>query len=353
MVLTIGPVVLLVIVSAMVPAVVRPLRGIVLSSVIAVGALVASTPSGAAGTLSLSTLQKQIVAGTTTNSAGTILPSLKNVMKGPAWTFVGNTLVTPACNPRQTPSLISHPKPCSFGNSKATKTVVLVGASHAGMWMPAFKSMASSDFYQFKAFIYAGCPPLLTDFTVAPFDRDGKYVTAEQCATWNQNLADAVNALHPYAVIVAGGSQSMTTQSGVLAEWVSGMTQFVNRFTATKKIIIGSTPVLNISTEMAKCVDTNSAHVTTCNTTYNSASSTDITSLLLARDAQVAAATGARLVPVMPLVCTPTSSAKPMATCPAVVNHKLVYVDDNHLTAVYVTYITPVFRSLINIALKG
>ena len=209
--------------------------------------------------------------------------------------------------------------------------------------MPAFKSMASSDFYQFKAFIYAGCPPLMTDFTVPPFDRDGKYVTAEQCTTWNQNLADAVNALHPYAVIVAGASQSMTSQSGVLSEWVRGMTQF----------IIGSTPVLNISTEMAKCVDSNVGRVTTCNTTYNSSSASDITSLLLARDAQVAAATGSRLVNVMPLVCTPTSNAKPVGVCPAVVNHKLVYVDDNHLTAVYVTYVTPVFRTLINAALKG
>jgi hypothetical protein len=344
---------MLVIVSGMFRTAVRPLWRLGLAGVVAVTVLAASTSSDAAGSLSLTTLQKQIVAGTTTSSAGTVLPSVKNVIKGPAWTFVGNTLVTNACNPRQTPSLIAHPKPCSFGSSKATKTVVLVGASHAGMWMPAFKSMASSDFYQFKAFIYAGCPPLITDFTVAPFSRDGKYVTAEQCATWNQNVADAVNALHPYAVIVSGGSQSMTTQSGVLAEWVSGMTQFINRFTATKKIIIGSTPVLNISTEMAKCVDTNSKNVTTCNTTYNSTSNTDITSLLLARDAQVAAATGARLVSVMPLVCTPTSSSKPIGTCPAVVNHKLVYVDDNHLTAVYVTYVTPVFRSLVNVALKG
>lgn len=344
---------MLVIVSGMLRAVLRPTKYLVAAGILAMAVASAPPSSNAASTLSLTTLQKQIVAGTTTNSAGTVLPSVKNVIKGPAWTFVGNTLVTNGCNPRQTASLIAHPKPCSFGSSKATKTVVLVGASHAGMWMPAFKSMASSDFYQFKAFIYAGCPPLLTDFTVPPFDRDGKYVTAEQCTTWNNNLADAVNALNPYAVIVAGGSQSMNTQSGVQAEWVRGMTQFVNRFTATKKIIIGSTPVLNISTEMAKCVDSNASRVTTCNTTYNSASNSDVTNLLLGRDAQVAAATGARLVSVMPLVCTPTSVAKPIATCPAVVNHKLVYVDDNHLTAVYVTYITPVFRTLINAALKS
>jgi len=344
---------MLVIVLVMLRVAARPFVRLGLAALTVVGALMISAPSDAAGTLTLSTLQKQVASASTTNSAGTVLPSVKNVLKGPAWTFVGNTLVTASCNPRQTPSLISHPKPCSFGSSKATKTVVLVGASHAGMWMPAFKSMASTDFYQFKAFIYAGCPPLLTDFTVPPFDRDGKYVTAEQCATWNQNVADAVNALHPYAVIVAGGSQSMTTQPGVFSEWVQGMTQFVNRFDATKKIIIGSTPVLNISTEMAKCVDSNATRVTTCNTTYNSASNTDITSLLMARDAQVASATGARLVSMMPLICTPTSTTKPIATCPAVVNHKLVYVDDNHLTAVFVTYVTPVFRSLINVALKG
>lgn len=298
-------------------------------------------------------LQSQIRAGVSTKSPGTVLPSPKSVLKGPAWSFVGNTLVTNSCNPRQTPSLISQPKPCSFGNPRAKKTVVLVGASHAGMWMPAFKSMASTDFYQFKAFIYAGCPPLLVDFSSPPFDRDSKYVTATQCATWNANVATAVNALHPDAVIFAGGSQSMTSDPGVLNQWVVGMSAFINSFTVSKKIIIGSTPVLNITTEMAKCVSQNPSNVATCNTTYNSTSNTDVTKLLLDRDVQVAAATGASLVPVISLVCTPTTSATPIGTCPAVINHNLVYVDDNHLTAVFVTYVTPVFRALINIPLKS
>ena len=303
--------------------------------------------------LSLPTLQSQIRAGVVAKAPGTVLPSVKSVLKGPAWTFVGNTLVTKACNPRQTPSLIAQPKPCSFGNPRAKKVVVLVGASHAGMWMPAFKSMSSTDFYQFKAFIYAGCPPLLVDFTVAPFDRDSKYVTATQCATWNTNVATAINALHPDAVIVSGGSQSMTSDPGVLSQWVSGMSAFLNSFTAPKKIIIGSTPVLNIATEMAKCVSTNATNVAQCNTTYNASSNSDITKLLLDRDTQVAAATGATLVPVISLVCTPTSNTTPVGTCPAVVNHNLVYVDDNHLTAVFVTYITPVFRTLLNVPLKS
>jgi hypothetical protein len=314
--------------------------------------LVALPAAEGATPLTLSALQGQIRAGVAAKSPGTVLPSVKSVLKGPAWTFVGNTLVTKSCNPRQTPSLIAQPKPCNFGNPRAKKIIVLVGASHAGMWMPAFKSMSSTDFYQFKAFIYPGCPPLLVDFSVAPFDRDSKYVTASQCATWNANVATAVNALHPDAVIVSGGSQSMTAEPGVLNQWVNGMSAFLNSFTAAKKILIGSTPVLNISTEMAKCVSTNPSNVAACNTTYNSTSNSDITKLLLDRDAQVAAATGATLVPVISLVCTPTSNSTPLGTCPAVINHNLVYVDDNHLTAVFVTYITPVFRSLINVPLK-
>lgn len=315
--------------------------------------LVALPAAEGATPLTISTLQGQVRSGITAKSPGAVLPSVKSVLKGPAWTFVGNTLVTKGCNPRQTPSLITQPKPCNFGNPRAKKTVVLVGASHAGMWMPAFKSMSSTDFYQLKAFIYPGCPPLLVDFTVPPFDRDSKYVTANQCATWNANVATAINALHPDAVIVSGGSQSMTTGPGVLSQWVNGMSAFLNSFTAPKKIIIGSTPLLNITTEMAKCVNAHASNVAICNTTYNAGSNSDITKLLLDRDAQVAAATGATLVPVISLVCTPTSNSSPIATCPAVINHNLVYVDDNHLSAVFVTYITPVFRSLINVPLKS
>jgi len=41
-----------------------------------------------------------------------------------------------------------------------------------------------------------------------------------------------------------------------------------------------------------------------------------------------------------------------VAVCPPVVNHHMVYTDGSHLSDSYVTYVAPVFRSLVLPALN-
>jgi len=303
--------------------------------------------------LSATTLASQISGASRSNSVGSIQPTLKEVLSKPAWRFVGLQQIPTACSPRATPSIVENPIPCTFGPSSANKTVVLVGASHAGMWLSAMIAMANQDGFALKSFIYAGCPPVAMDFSSGLIRFDGLVVSAQSCTAWNTNVVTQVNALHPDVVIVGGGTEAASSVPATFNQYTSGMSTFVSRFTAPRKVILGSTAYRTSTQETARCLNGHISRVTACNTIYNGFKTTDPTKILLHRDELVAAQTGAQLVPLISLTCTPSTKAKPVAVCPPVVNHRLVYTDGSHLSDSFVTYIAPVFRSLLSSSLTA
>ena len=320
-----------------------------------VGPAVMPEPVDAAVTttsLTATTLASQISGASRSNSVGLIQPTLKEVLSKAAWRFVGLSQLSLDCNPRVSPAIVSSPIPCTFGPPTATRTVALVGASHAGMWLSAFIAMANQDNFRLKTFIYAGCPPVMMDFTTGLIRFDGQVVSAQSCKEWNANVAGQVNALNPDVVIVGGGTEAATSVAATFNQYTSGMASFVSRFTAPTKIILGSTVFRTSAQETARCLNGHISTVTACNNLYNGFNAKDPTAILLRRDQQVATATGSRLVPLISLTCTPSIKSKPVAVCPPVVNHRLVYTDGSHLSDTYVSYVTPVFRTLLNTVLN-
>lgn len=305
--------------------------------------------SAAIGTSSLTatTLASQISGASRSNAVGLIQPALKEVLSKPPWRSVGLGQLPTYCNPRVSPLIVASPIPCTFGPTTATRTVALVGASHAGMWLSAFLAMANQDEFRLQTFIYAGCPPVSMDFSSGLVRFDGLVVSARSCEQWNTNVPEKVNALNPDVVIVGGGTEAATSAPTTFNQYTSGMTSFVNRFSAPTKIILGSTAYRTSTQEVAKCLKAHLATVTACNTTYNGSSTADPTATLLRRDHLVATATGSTLVPLISLTCTPSTKLKPVAICPPVVGHHLVYSDGCHLSDSYVTYVAPVFRSFL------
>jgi hypothetical protein len=219
------------------------------------------------------------------------------------------------------------------------------------MWLPALIAMASQDQFRLKSFIYAGCPPVTMDFSTGLIKFEGLVVSAASCHTWNDNVVGAINALHPDVILIGGGTEAASSVPATFAAYANGMSDFVAQLTAPKKVILGSTTMRTAGQESARCVNSHLTTVTACNTAYNGANPSDPTVLLLRRDQQVAKTANARLAPLISLTCTPSTKTKPFALCPPVVNHKLVYTDRSHLSSTYVTYVTPVFRTLVNSAL--
>lgn len=303
--------------------------------------------------LTATTLASQISGASRSNAVGLIQPTIKEVLSKAPWRFVGLGQLPLDCNPRVSPAIVANPIPCTFGPSSATRTIVVVGASHAGMWLSAFIAMANLDGFRLRTFIYAGCPPVSMDFTSGLIRFDGQVVSAQSCQEWNANVATQVNALNPDVIIFGGGTEAASSVPSTFNQYTAGMTNFVNRFVAPTKIILGSTVYRTSTQEAARCLNTHISMVTACNTLYNGSNAKDPTTILLRRDQLVATATGAKLVPLISLTCTPSTKVKPTAVCPPVVNHRLVYTDGSHLSDSYVTYIAPVFRSLLNAKLTS
>ena len=296
-------------------------------------------------------LASQISGASRSNSVGATQPTLKEFMAKPPWAFVGLDRLGVGCNPRLSTWIVDNPIPCNFGPSNGATTVVLVGASHAGMWLPALIAMANQDKFQLKSFIYAGCPPVTMDFSTGLIKFEGIVVSASSCHTWNENVVSAINALHPDVILIGGGTEAASSVPATFAAYVKGMSDFFVQLNAPEKVVLGSTTMRTASQEAARCVNSHLTTVTACNTVYNGANPLDPTVLLLRRDQQVASSANARLVPLISLTCTPSTKTKPLALCPPVVNHKIVYTDRSHLSSAYVTYVTPVFRTLVNSAL--
>src|SRR5208283_1058463 len=71
----------------------------------------------------------------------------------------------------------AHPSPCLFGDTKSTKTIVLVGDSSVGNWAPGLSIGFKKDGYRLAVFGFAGCPTPDLTYT-AKNDVDNK---ASQC----------------------------------------------------------------------------------------------------------------------------------------------------------------------------
>jgi hypothetical protein len=221
------------------------------------------------------------------------------------------------------------------------------------MWLSALIAMAYQDGFRLKTFIYAGCPPVTMDFSTGLIRFDGLVVTAQSCKEWNTNVVTQVNGLNPDIVIVGGGTEASSSVAATFNQYTSSMASFLSRLTAPTKIILGSTVYRTSTQETARCLKDHISTVTACNNQYNGFNAKDPTTLLLRRDQIVASTTGARLVPLISLTCTPSTKAKPVAVCPPVVSHHIVYTDGSHLSDSYVTYVAPVFRSLVLPALNS
>ena len=83
---------------------------------------------------------------------------------------------------------------CSFGALSSKKVVLLIGDSHALMWVPALVPSLAKAGYRLDLKWFPGCP--IATFVVAnPTD------TQSRCATWRTNLLLTIKKSPPVAVI--------------------------------------------------------------------------------------------------------------------------------------------------------
>ncbi|MCU1362459.1 MAG: putative acyltransferase [Acidimicrobiaceae bacterium] len=240
-----------------------------------------------------------------------------------------------ACDPYNSEALALAPKPCFLGNLHGTKTIVLVGDSNVGNWVPALSVGLSDTPYRLAVFGFSSCG--LANLPYAP----SWGPLYERCRQWHANIPSAIRALHPVAVLAASGDVGTTYSNSV---WVNGVKNLFVQATlgspTTQRILIGTSPLFGESVVTCLTVHANPQD---CSLEYTPGSG--YYGGTLSRDSQIARAADATLIKTSTFLCSSD-------TCSPVIGNILVYSDVDHITIAYSSFLAKVLTSAVLAALK-
>jgi SGNH domain (fused to AT3 domains) len=227
---------------------------------------------------------------------------------------------------------------CVYGDPNATHTAVLVGDSHADMWLPAFNAAGIREHWKIIDWTKSSCPAAKLTVFNSSLKR-----TYTECDTWRAQVIPRIAALKPDLVFVSG-SENVVGSSVSPQEWSADTltTMDALRSTSGAKVeLIQDVPVP--AYDMPGCVAAHINSVTSCTFPTAKAYSFPARHKELAVDAAKA---GFSVVDPQSWICT-------TKTCPAIVGNLLVYRDDTHLTAAFSTWLAPRVMPLLTVAKAG
>jgi hypothetical protein len=234
--------------------------------------------------------------------------------------------------------------PCNYGDVAAppSKTVVLFGDSHALMWFPAFDNLADQYGWHLIPQAKATCPPI--NITVYSPSLGGWYTG---CNQWRAAVVARIQALHPALVVLGFSREYGIPDDHVVvdgAAWMQGLSSMMTtlRATGAQVVLMGDVPYPQTGL-VPDCLSAHLSDAVACTMPkqypyYNPSG--------VGQEEAVAAAAGAGYVNTQPWFCYDL-------TCAVIVDNLLVYRDDNHITATYASWLTPVIGADLEEATDG
>lgn len=131
-------------------------------------------------------------------------------------------------------------KVCGFGDGNAEKTAVLFGDSIAGQWFPAVESIFAKDGWRLLVITKSACPMVDKSYFYPRIRRDYK-----ECEIWRERALAYLKDVRPELVLVASNRSYPFTED----EWaVDGgrVIQSISEF-AQQVVVIKPTPSLGFS----------------------------------------------------------------------------------------------------------
>ncbi len=213
---------------------------------------------------------------------------------------------------------------CLFGDPHGTRTMVLYGDSHSGMWFQTVDDIAKAAHWRLWYLGKAACPvellPMMNPGAFGP--AGGEF---HECDQWHTFAIARINRVHPDLVIVTQevhpAPEDRTYSS---YQWSAGLSDFFSSVTVPNVHfdVIGNIP--HLRNDPAQCLNAHPDDVPTCSTPKAQA-----VSPYAAAEAQAVNAVGGRYVNVTPWFCS--------ATCTAVIGHYQVYFNQFHVMGSYAT----------------
>ena len=221
---------------------------------------------------------------------------------------------------------------CTFGDLSANRSFAVMGDSHANAWFPAMVAFATEHHWRFVLYAKAGCPPGLYPGYLS--ELTSRIYT--ECETWRSAVFDRVDVLKPDVVIV-------TSQTRTVAVEPAGMAQTVNNLTASgaRVIYLEDTPYPGTTVgAIPDCLAAHPDDVQQCSLDRADPLNRLATMIQRTTEEDAAKGAGATLLDPTDWFCTAT-------TCPAIIGNILVYEDNSHTTATYITWLAPEFGATL------
>jgi hypothetical protein len=215
---------------------------------------------------------------------------------------------------------------CRIGRPSSSRLIVLMGDSHAHMWLPPLLKMAWKDGWAVVPLVRLGCTP-------------ATWVTNERgCRDWHRwALAQALR-LHA-TVTLLGGSIDEHPSPYTRKAMESLLDTAHTLQTAGRVVVIGDPE--GQSRDPVDCLLSTHATMASCTTTWPASS--------LAAYDEIARRTkqlGVGFLETRPFVCFEHA-------CPMVIGNTIAWMDNSHLTVAYSTQIAAPFRAAFLDAVTG
>jgi peptidoglycan/LPS O-acetylase OafA/YrhL len=234
----------------------------------------------------------------------------------------------------------STSKICRLGDASSSKTIVVIGDSHAQMWMPAILRMAERDGWAVLPVVKSACIPNTTWTNRRDFGIDGTRLDAQVrvCRAWFSWALRQVKALHPDVTLIAGASGGA---SGHQAEAIKR--GFISLTTAAKsfsKDVVVVADTEGIAQQPVDCLLGRHATMGRCTTTWSEERfyfNNDLAAF--SKDHEF------RFIKTRGWFCFELQ-------CPTVIGHTIVYRDTGHLTKAYAQELAEPFRASFKQAIR-
>jgi peptidoglycan/LPS O-acetylase OafA/YrhL len=260
--------------------------------------------------------------------------------------------VLPATTPTLSAAATDHPKTdiclepdtvdtltpdahCTFGDKTATKTIALVGDSHADQWVPTMSAFGNAYGYKVVEIAKSGCPAGVYPTFV---DTLTKRVYSS-CNDYKTQLFAHLKVLKPQIVIVADYLRTVAGDP-------SGLVTAIQNYEASGAhvIFLEDTPDPSKIGSVPACLAKNTTSVQKCALNRFAADTRLDGFAQRKNEAAAAAAAGAIVIDPTDWFCT-------AATCPPVINGMVVYSDGSRVTATYARWLAPVLEAKLKAAI--
>jgi peptidoglycan/LPS O-acetylase OafA/YrhL len=217
---------------------------------------------------------------------------------------------------------------CSYGAKQPSRTIALVGNSHAAQWLPALEKMAAPNGWRIVVMTKGSC-------MLADEEQIYKGEPQPTCTAWQESVMAELKRRRPDLVITTGthssGSDGEILTPGMMSRWAELGSWGV------RVLALRDTPRFRF--KAPECVEAKDRDACTEAKTYSLAKTSPI---LARRDAPA----NVKFSDFTPYLCQKDR-------CPSVIGNVLVYWDSfGHFTATFTRTLTPLLEKQVKLALQ-